>query len=207
MRNTILSLCFCLLAAVGCADLFTVANGSFAGNIDSWTAYQCTAAYQPINSPNDPVSGSGSALITSSVGYTYCSFWQDLGITAQGQTVTIYADVAWDGDWDYIYFGFYLAAPTYDRVVGASVDISTLAPADTDGTLDKFTRVQASGTLPTTGEPIYVWIGSACTPYSGGPKTQGTSKFAIDNVSTLAVTPTPTPSGMTAVSQCWDLYE
>jgi hypothetical protein len=216
MRCVICVLCFCLVAGVALPQ-YTVTNPSFDGNILGWEIYQCTASYQTINSPWDPVPGSGSALITADATLAAGSFSQGIGINANGQTLTIYADIAWDGDWDKLCFGFY-EENVWDRIIGASVNIADPAdpdyfyvPPDTDGTLDSFARVEASGTLTTTGNPVRVWIGSACTDYGiAGPKTLGVSKYAIDNVSSSAAptpTPTPTPFGMAIVSQCWEMYE
>jgi len=172
-----------LVAAPGQAQ-YTITNGSMiqgSTDVPGWSdgGYNCSVAYQAINSPSDSESLSGSVVVTA--GSSLCSLTQVLGITASGQTLSIYADIAWDGDWDYIYFGFY-EENTWDRIDGASVDIAPLVPADTDGTLNNFVTVEATGTLPNTGNPVRVFVGSSCSPYSGGAKTVWTSKFAVDNV-------------------------
>lgn len=196
-----------------CLAQFTVINGSF-NTLSGWDgtivegrengAFQGTVEYQAaINSPNDEDTGSGSALFIS--GAVNCSFTQQLGINAEGQTLTIYADIAWDGDWDYIYFGFY-EDNTWDRIEGASIDITLEVPADTDGTLDDFHTVMATGPVTTTANPVRVFFGTSCLPWTGGALTSGTSSFAVDRVSTTPpVTPTPTPGEASAIN--WFFYE
>ncbi len=197
-----------------CQAQFTVINGSV-NTLSGWDGttvegrasqvYQGTVVYQAaINSPNDEDTGSGSALFIA--GDLYCSLTQQLGINAEGQTLTIYADIAWDGDWDYIYFGFY-EENANDRIVDASIDITLEVPADTDGTLDDFHTVMATGPLTTTGNPVRVYFGTSCTPWSGGPLTIGTSSFAIDRVSTAPPGPTPTPTPLPASATNWFFYE
>ena len=197
-----------------CLAQFTVINGSI-NTLSCWDGttvegrasqvFQGTVVYQAaINSPNDEDTGSGSALFTGDA--LFCSLTQQLGINAEGQTLTIYADIAWDGDWDYIYFGFYEEGVN-DRMLDASIDITLEVPADTDGTLDDFHTVMATGPLTTTGNPVRVFFGSSCTPYTGGPITFGTSSFAVDRVSTTPPGPTPTPTPIPASAINWFFYE
>jgi len=197
-----------------CLAQFTVINGSV-NTLSGWDgtivegrengAFQGTVVYQAaINSSNDEDTGSGSALFTADA--SLCSFTQQLGINAEGQTLTIYADIAWDGDWDYIYFGFY-EDNVFDRIEGASIDITQEVPADTDGTLDDFHTVMATGPLTTTGNPVRVFFGTSCDPYTGGALTIGTSSFAVDRVSTAPPGPTPTPTPVPASAINWFFYE
>ncbi len=176
------------------SQTYTVVNPHFNGTapstISGWDGvtvdsrengpYNGTILYQAVNSPYDTETASGSLVFTS--GAAFCSLSQALGITAQGQTVSIYADIAWDGDWDRINFGFY-DATSWDIIAGCSVDIAPLVTADTDGILDSFTTVEIKDVvLPTSGAAVRVFIGTSCTPWTSGPKTIGTSKFAIDNI-------------------------
>jgi hypothetical protein len=143
-------------------------------------------SYQAISSDNDPnAATTGSVLFTA--GATFCSLSQDLidaststELLAAGQVLTVSADIAWDGDWDYLYFGFY-EENTWDRVTTASVDITLTIPADTDGVLDSFGTVVVSGALSSSGNPVRVFFGSSCDPWSGG-STTGASQFAVDNI-------------------------
>jgi hypothetical protein len=224
MKRLILSICvFSLLLSFfpfwAGAATYTIINGEMTGSapatISGWDGivasgrengpFQGTVAYQAINSPFDPNTGSGSTLLTATAGF--CSLTQQLGFTATGQTLTVTADVAWDGNWGYLFFGFY-EETLWDRMPDASVDITLTVPPDTDGTLDSFHTVSVTGPLTNTGNPVRVFIGSACTPYGTGALIPGTSKFAIDHVTPdppLAPTPTPTPVPLAA--QNWGLYE
>jgi len=89
---------------------YTIINGHFYG-LSGWDGittcgrtngpFQGTIMYQDINSSfdvSDPASGSG--LFTAT--YSACALAQQLGISAEGQTVSLSADIAWDGDWDFI---------------------------------------------------------------------------------------------------------
>jgi len=198
LTGTALGLSLCLLASITPAQIFTIENGSMVqdatGDVPGWDGtsnegracggYLGAVAYQAINSPTDSDPSSGS--ITFTANSAACSLTQGLGITASGQAVEISADIAWDGDWDFLYFGFY-TENDWDRVAGASVDISTGAyyiPPDTDGTLDSFRTIIVSGTLPTNLNPVRVFFGSSCSPWGGGAKTIGSSQFAVDNVRT-----------------------
>jgi hypothetical protein len=223
--TSLIPACFLILAlfpSLLFAQGYTVINGSMVndpaqGGLYGWngTTYMgrengpyappTSVAYQAINSPHDLNTSSGSALFTS--GGISCSFTQQLGITAQGQFLTISADIAWDGDWNYLYFGFY-EDTAWDRIVGASVDITTLVTPDTDGTLNNFQTVVVSGTLTSTGNQVRVFFGSACSPYSGGAIHPGTSKLAVDNVlNGPPPTPTPTPAPPSTDAKIWYMYD
>ena len=204
-----LALCSAALAQ------FTILNGSFDGDLYGWDGvlvegrengpYMGSVAYQTINSPNDPVSGSGSILFTGSG--NLCSLSQQLGILAQGQTLTIYADIARDDNWDYLIFGFYdenAPGGGWNICPDASVDVVPLVPADTDGTLDSFVRIEATGPVTNTDGNLRVFIGSSCDPYTSTQSGQ----FAIDYVSTEFAPPTPTPTATPPSSASfWCLYE
>ena len=193
--------CF-MLCNVIFAQVFTVINGSMTGSgttISGWdgTAVSgrengvyppgtVTFAHQTPNSPLDDAVAPGSGSIVITAGQTSMSFYQYLGITAQGQTVSIWADIAWDGDWDRLHFGFYEGDPTYDVYAAlGSVEIvaAGTVPADTDGTLDTFRTVSiVNYVLPNNPtRNVAVWFGTACTPYGSGAK-HTTSKFAVDHV-------------------------
>jgi hypothetical protein len=212
-----LFLIFSLLTCWGGAASYTIINGSMVGSapatIEGWDgvivsgrengSFQGTVAYQAINSPYDPNPTSGSTLFTATS--IACSLTQQLGFNATGQTLTVTADVAWDGNWDFIYFGFY-EDTIWDRLVDASIDITLTVAPDTDGTLDNFQTVSVTGPLVNTGNPVRVFFGSACSPYGGGAKNPGTSKFAVDNVSPDPP-PTPTPTPPPTSAELWGLYE
>lgn len=173
---------------------YSVWNPSLAGNIEGWDgtvvdgrdngAFQCTSAYQAISSAADPVAGSGSVVVTAEA--PFCSLTQQLKFTATGQTLSIAAEISHDGTWDRLHFGFY-EENVWDIMPAASVDIIGTVPADTDGTLDTFYRVEVTGELTNTSNPVRVFFGSACTPYAGGAQNISgptASKFAVDFVQT-----------------------
>jgi hypothetical protein len=213
----VVCLLFSLSAFWIAAAPYTIINGEMTGSapstISGWDGtivsgrengpFQGTVEYQAINSPHDPNPSSGSALFTATSGY--CSLTQQLGFNATGQTLTVTADVAWDGNWEYLYFGFY-EETVWDRMLDASIDITLTVPPDTDGTLDDFHTVSVTGPLTNTGNPVRVFIGSSCSPYGVGAQIPGTSKFAIDNV-TPDPTPTPTPTPTPLAAENWGLYE
>ena len=167
---------FCPDAA---AQPFTVTNGHFNGDTTGWSGYQGTVSYQTINSPTDGFDMTGSGLLTSTL--LNCSISQNIGITASGQTLHVSADIVWDGSWDFISFGFYDFS-IYEIFDGCYVDVTTLVAPDTDGTLDNFTKVTVSGTLPNNGNQVGVIFCTSCNPYGGGAQNPGTSAFAVDNV-------------------------
>ena len=227
MKLTLSFALFLILSLIplsGGAAPYSIINGSMVGSapatIEGWDGiavsgrenggFQGTVAYQAINSPYDPNSSSGSLLFTSTL--NFCSLTQQLGINATGQTLTVTADVAWDGDWNYLYFGFY-EDTLWDRELLASIDITLTVTPDTDGTLDDFHTVTVTGPLANNPlNPVRVFFGTACDPWGTGPKNPGTSKFAVDNVipeapppPTPTITPTPTPPPSAA--SLWVLYE
>ncbi|MCD6385618.1 hypothetical protein J7M23_07535 [Candidatus Sumerlaeota bacterium] len=188
-RFTICIILF-LLLCIGAGAQYTIINGHFEGNIAGWDGtpvdgrengpFQGTAAYQAINSSNDTAyPSSGSVLFTADSGA--CSLSQQLGFNAEGQTLSVSADIAWDGSWTNLYFGFY-EDNVWNRIEGASIEITpSLVPPDTDGTLDSFTRVCIKDVILTnTGNPVRVYFGTSCSPGWGGANV-GTS-IAVDNV-------------------------
>ncbi len=187
----ILSLCLLSLIAGSALAQYTIYNGHMDGNIAGWDGtlvdgrenggFNGTTAYQAINSSFDTsYPGSGSVLFTATAGN--CSLTQELNINTEGQTLSVSADIAWDGTWTNFFFGFYEGDPTWNRLEDCSFEITTDdVPADTDGTLDSFTRVTIRNvTLGTNGLKARIFFGTSCTPnYTGA--VIGTS-IAVDNV-------------------------
>jgi hypothetical protein len=170
----------------------SIENGSLAVSGVGWDItsgegrengpYNATFTYQAsINSPFDinPTSGSGLVTLTS----TYMSETQVILGAAEGQEVTLYADISIDASWTRLTFGFYLSGATWDIVPGGSIDVVPLVTPDTDGTLDTFTTVSVTVILPPlgVGDTTYrAFIGTACVPWDVGGSAG--SQFAFDNV-------------------------
>jgi len=172
---------------------YTITNGHFDTDATGWSAFQGTAAWQAINSSGDTSLTPGSAVLTLTS--TMGSLSQSIGITATGQTLSIYADVARDGNWTSgLIFGFY-DATSWDIQPSCFVDVTTLGAADTDGTLNSFYPVVVNNvTLPNNSSAVSIFIGNSAGPYIASIVG---AKFAIDNVKAITI-----PSG----EPDWDLY-
>ncbi len=174
------------------AAVYTVENGSMALNgaaINGWDSSSAEArdngpfrgavSHQAIDSPSDPNPGSGSLVFTAA-GTGACSLSQETLITANGQEVSLSADVARDDAWSagQLIFGFY-DSTSWDCLAGCTINLAPLVTPDTDGTLDTFTPVSVTATLPTSGATVRIIIGTSCDTYFSPPAG---AKFAIDNV-------------------------
>lgn len=160
--------------------------------------YNATFTYQAsINSPYDSNTTSGSGLVTQTA--AWMSETQDILGASAGQEVTLYADISRDASWTRLTFGVYLSGATWDVVPGGSIDVVPLVTPDTDGTLDTFTTVSVTVTLPAlgVGDTTYrAFIGTACDPWTSSGSTG--SKFAFDNV---RINPPVTKASG------WEIYE